>query len=94
MKDNLEFQLVKGEFTAEEAGRVLFSLIQNKINYHNMEMLSQQIRFGFDGDISRSEKRVADLKKTNKSLVAFLKEAGTEGKKLEISGTFSLKVAE
>lgn len=90
MKDQLEFKLVKGEFTPEEAGKVLFSLIQNKINYHNVEVLSQQIRFGFGDDVSRSEKRIADLKKINKSLIAFLKEAGAEGKKLEISGTFTL----
>lgn len=94
MKDQLEFQLVKGEFTPEEAGKVLFSLIQNKINYHNVEVLSRQIRFGFDDDVSHSEKRIADLKKINNSLIAFLKEAGTEGKKVEINGTFALSVVE
>lgn len=94
MKDQLEFKLVKGEFAPEEAGKVLFSLIQNKINYHNVEILSRQIRFGFDDDVSHSEKRVADLKKINKSLIAFLKEAGSGGKKLEINGTFVLSVVD
>jgi hypothetical protein len=94
MEDTLEFKLVKGEFTPEEAGKILFSLIQNKINYHNVEILSRQIRFGFGDDVSHSEKRVADLKKINKSLIAFLKEADAEGKKLEINGTFELSVVE
>lgn len=92
MKDQLEFKLVKGEFSPDEAGKILYSLLQNKINYHNLEILSKQIQFGFGDDVSRSEKRIADLKKINKSLIAFLKEAGAEGKKLEINGTFELKV--
>lgn len=92
MEDKLEFKLVKGEFTSEEAGKILFSLIQNKINYHNVEMLSRQIRFGFDDDVSHSEKRVADLKKINKSLIAFLKKAGVEGKRVEVNATFELSV--
>ncbi|WP_373511402.1 hypothetical protein [Persicitalea sp.] len=94
MKNRLEFKLVEGQFAPEAAGKVLFSLIQNKINYHNVEILSEQIRFGFDSDVSHSEKRIKNLKGVNDSLVAFLKEVGEEGKSLEITGSFELKVVE
>ncbi len=94
MEKQFEFELVKGAFSPEEAGKVLFSLIQNKINYHNVETLSRQIRFGFGDDVSHSEKRIAELKEINKSLIAFLKEVGKEGKTLEINGTLVLSVVE
>ncbi|GHB72567.1 hypothetical protein [Persicitalea jodogahamensis] len=94
MKKQLEFKLVKGDFLPEEAGKVLFSLIQNKINYHNVEMLSRQIRFGFDDDVSHSEKRIIELKEINESLAAFLREVGQEGKSLKIDGTFVLSLAD
>ncbi len=94
MENSHSFKLVQGKFTPEEAGKVLYSLIQNKINYHNTEILSQQIRFGFGKDVSRAEQRIVNLQKINGSLVDFLKEVGSEGKSLEISGDFEIKVVD
>lgn len=94
METSHEFKLVQGEFTPEEAGKLLYSLIQNKINYHNTEILSQQIRFGFGKDVSHAEQRIANLQKANSALIEFLKHAGSEGKLLEISGNFILNVVE
>jgi hypothetical protein len=92
MEDSFEFKLVQGNFTPEEAIRVLLSLLQNKISFHNMEVLSTQIRFG--GDVTRSENRIQELKKIGESLTAFLTEAGHHEKTLLIEGTFSLKAVD
>lgn len=89
MENSYEFKLVEGSFTPEEAGRVLLSLLQNKISYHNMEALSTQIRFG--GDVSRYERRIEELKKISESLIVFLTEAGHHEKTLLIEGTFAIK---
>lgn len=92
MENSYEFKLVQGSFKPEEAGRVLLSLLQNKISYHNMEALSTQIRFG--GDVSRSEKRIKELEEISESLTAFLTEAGHHDKMLLVEGTFAIKVVD
>ncbi len=89
MENSFEFKLVQGSFTSEEAIKVLLSLLQNKISFHNLEALSTQIRFG--GDVTRSERRIQELKKICGSLTAFLTEAGHHEKTLLIEGTFSIK---
>lgn len=94
MKHSHEFKLVQGRFTPEEAGKVLYSLLQDKINYHNTEILSQQIRFGFEKDVSHAEIRIANLRAVNDELVKFLKQVSLAGKNLEISGDFLLKVVD
>ena len=89
MENSYEFKLVQGSFSPEEAGRVLLSLLQNKISYHNMEALSTQIRFG--GDVSRYERRIEELKEISESLTDFLTEAGHQKKALLIEGTFTIQ---
>lgn len=54
-----QFKLIEGVFTPSDAKKVLYSLIQNKINYHNVEILATQERS--DGDVSHSEARVVSL---------------------------------
>jgi flagellar biosynthesis component FlhA len=90
MENAYEFKLVQGDFSPAEAEKVLLSLLQNKISYHNMEALSTQIRFG--GDVSRSERRIRELEQIRQSLTAFLTEAGHQDTMLVIEGTFTLKV--
>ncbi len=92
MENSFEFKLVQGSFTPEEAVRVLLSLLQNKISFHNMEALSTQIRFG--GDVSRSERRIQELEKIGESLTDFLTEAGHQEKTLLIEGTFAIKAVD
>ncbi len=92
MENSFEFKLVQGSFTPEEATKVLLSLLQNKISFHNREALSTQIRFG--GDVTRSERRIKELKEIGESLTAFLTEAGHHEKTLLIEGTFSLKAVD
>lgn len=89
MENSYEFKLVQGSFSPEEAGRVLLSLLQNKISFHNMEALSTQIRFG--GDVARYERRIKELKEIGESLTAFLTEAGHQEKTLQIEGTFTIQ---
>lgn len=94
MEHSHEFKLVQGRFTPEEAGKVLYSLLQDKINYHNTEILSQQIRFGFEKDVTHAEERITNLRAVNGALVEFLKQVSSEGKALEINGDFILKVVD
>ena len=37
MENKLTIKLIEGNFLPNEAGKVLFSLINSKIDYHNLE---------------------------------------------------------
>ena len=56
-----QFQLIDGTFTPSEASRVLLSLVNSKMDYHRLEQLSNQERFG--QDTSHSEVRLRNLAK-------------------------------
>ena len=56
MENDFQFQLIDGEFTPAGAAKVLFPLINNKINYHSLESFSNEIRF--EKDATNSKKRI------------------------------------
>jgi hypothetical protein len=81
--ENQTFKLVEGEFSPVEAADVLFSLIGDKIKFHNLQMLSNQERFG--GDNSHSEKRIDQLKAAKEQVKEMILEARDKGYTLNIN---------
>lgn len=94
MKDNHkhEFQLIEGEFLPDEALKLMMSLLNNKINYHQLESFSNQIRIG--KDVSHSQKRVEYLKKSIEDIKKILKEAEENGVKLKIESVIQITVSQ
>ena len=43
--EEFTFQLVEGEFAAAEAKQILLGLINSKINFHQLEHFSNEVRF-------------------------------------------------
>jgi hypothetical protein len=84
MKDTQHFQLIDGTFTPAEASRVLLSLVKSKIDYHNLEKLSNEERFG--RDLAHSEKRLRDLAQLNTVLKELCASAAEAKQNLKISG--------
>ena len=76
------FDLIKGEFTAEEAQEILMHMLQKKISFHEMKIFSKDIRFGETDEASI--KRIEELRKTKNECKAFLKEAIENGRKLRV----------
>jgi len=60
MEANITFDLIDGTYKPSEAKSVLLTLIKNTINYHKIEMVSADIRYGID--LPQSEKRINELK--------------------------------
>ncbi|MBL7844333.1 MAG: hypothetical protein KF846_12860 [Cyclobacteriaceae bacterium] len=61
-----DHKLIDGTFMPADANRFLMKLINSKIDYHNLEILSMRERF--NGDISHSIKRIEELKETQEAI--------------------------
>ena len=84
MKDKQRFQLIDGTFTPSKAARVLLALVKSKIDYHSLEKLSNEERFG--RDVSPSEKRLQELKQLKTTLKEFFDSTTDEKQNLKIDG--------
>lgn len=83
-----EFQLIEGEFLPDEAMKLLMSLLNNKINYHQLESFSNQIRIG--KEVLHSQKRVDYLKQSIEDIKKIINEAEQKGKQLNIGSVIQI----
>ena len=90
MKDNHEFKLVKGEFSAEETKNILFTLINNKIKFHQLDLFSKSERN--TGNKAISENRIKELTESKEELESFLKIAKQQNVEVSINGNITLKL--
>jgi hypothetical protein len=81
--ENLEIKLIEGNFTPKEARKVLSTVINSKINYHKIELMSEHERNGFEN--SNSRKRVEYLTKANDNVIEIIHKAIADGQNFEIS---------
>ena len=89
MENTFEINLIEGSFSPLETSKVLFSLINNKINYHNLEVFSAQIRA--EGNTDNSKKRLLYLSEASIQLDKIIKEAVVNGASFEITSTINIK---
>lgn len=92
MENTFTIKLVEGSFLPSEAGKVLYSLINSKINYHNLEHFSAQERS--EGDLEHSKQRIEYFKDATVKLSEFLKMATQNQNHFEISGDIHIKMIE
>jgi hypothetical protein len=90
MNKNLDFKLVNGTFNADDAKTVVNSLIESKINHHNLEDFSNSIRF--NSDSSHSKKRIIELNEINTKLNEIIAEAGKNDKIVELNCHFEINI--
>jgi hypothetical protein len=90
MDNTLEFKLVDGSFTPEEAKTVINSLIDSKIKFHNLEDFSNNIRF--NSDSSHSKKRVEQLNEIKKEINLLMTEANSNGQLVELKCHFEISI--
>lgn len=82
-------KLVEGTYTPAEAADILFSLIGDKIKFHNLQILSLQERFGLNK--SHSEERIRKLKEVKNDTKDFILEARDRGYQIQIDGAIQIK---
>ncbi|MDP4283676.1 MAG: hypothetical protein Q8891_04595 [Bacteroidota bacterium] len=85
-------KLIEGQFAPLEARKVIFDLINSKINYHNLEAFS--IKERFNGNISYSEKRIEELKEVRRRLEDIVNDASERGLNLEVESFIKITLIE
>ena len=90
MNNNEQIKLIDGTFSPEGAAEVLFAVLDDKIRFHNIRILSIQERFG--GDTSQSENRIKELKAAKAKVKEVLDEAKRTGAEVELFSMVDIKV--
>jgi hypothetical protein len=86
------FKLIDGVFNPIEAKKIVISLINNKINYHDLEDFSNHIRF--NNNLSHSQKRVNELQVAKEELSNLISLAEANGWELKINSTIEINIVE
>ena len=89
MDNQYNIKLIDSVFTPSEAEKVLLSLINNKINYHNLEDFSNHIRF--NNTLSHSKKRVQELNEAKDEIDKIVELAKANGVNLTVNSFIEIK---
>ncbi len=90
MKDNHEFKLVKGQFSAQETKQILFTLINDKIKFHQLDLFSKSERN--TGNKVFSQLRIKELNECKQELDSFLELAKEKNLEIKINGDITLNL--
>ncbi len=82
------FKLIEGVFGPAEAADILFSIVNDKIKFHNIHILS--IKERFNGNTEVSERRLKELKISKKNIAKILSEALELGYDVEINSDIEI----
>ena len=73
MKKEENIDLIKGELSPDEAKKILFTIINDKIKFNSRQILGMEERNS--GDPERYKKRLAELKISLDSVLKLMEEA-------------------
>lgn len=90
MDKNQTLTLVKGEFTPDETAEILFSLINEKIRFHDLQIFSLKVRE--DGSPELHAKRLEELKHTKKIIQDVIEQAKINNELIVINSTINLEL--
>ena len=90
MKNTYSLKLIDGNFTPDHAVKVLMGLISYKINYHQMELFSNEEMFG--EDVLNSKRRIDELRITNDTLKEIIADISNTADVLEVKGLIEITV--
>ena len=89
MSNKSNFKLIDGTFLPEEAKVILTTLINNKIDYHNLQIFSDGERFG-EEITAKTTQRIAELKQDLASLLTQVETAKANNKKFSIKSSIDI----
>lgn len=87
-KQENQFNLLKGTFTATDAKEILATLFNDKIRFHRLRNFSHEERFGVPDP--HATERVPMLKQTLEDILTLLKQHDTEAQ-FEIHADIKIK---
>jgi hypothetical protein len=87
--DKYQFKLIQGEFSSQDAKTVLMSVINSKINFHNLNAFSEFVKN--NEDCETSKQRISVLTSSLEDINKFLEESDRNGKRLKINGDITIE---
>lgn len=85
-----DFDLIRGEYTAEDAQEILNNLITHKIHFHERKSFSSQIRYGHTDEKSLS--RVKQLQHNRELINEIINEANSLNKNIRITSKITVEI--
>ena len=89
MNNNYTLPLIKGIFSFNEAKELLQLMVDDKIAFHKREIF--YIKERNNGDISRHEKRILELREVQENIKNVIGEAEKKGVLLQIQSNISIE---
>lgn len=83
-------KLIDGTFSPSDARQILLSLVKSKMDFHNIEKLSNEVRLG--RDTANTEHRLAELKKLGETLKLLCESAAENGSQMRIHGWLDIEL--
>lgn len=80
--ENKNIKLIDGTFDPNEAKKIISGVLNSKINYHNLDAFSNQIRF--DSDNLKTTTRIQELQNSNSEVLELVEFAKNNNLKLKI----------
>lgn len=90
LKEHTELELIKGEFSPEDARDILLQLFTDKINYHQARNLSSLERFGKLNEIS--VRRLPELKLQIKRINDLFLKGDFSGNTIKINASVNIEI--
>src|SRR5210317_553470 len=88
--NNKEIKLIDGVYNAEEAAEILFTVVNDKIKYHNIQ-INSCVERNTDG-AEHSQNRLVQLAVAKEKISDLIKEARELGADLKISGDIKVEM--
>ncbi|NDV42050.1 hypothetical protein [Flagellimonas sediminis] len=89
--DQRTIRLVKGSFTASEATDVIFSLIEEKINFHKLQRLTQW-EGNHSSESPQLNQRIDELEQEKETARRIVELARSKGKNVRINGILEMQL--
>lgn len=87
---NETIKLIDGEYTPQEAASILLAVIEEKIKYHNIQILSFEERFSVSNE--NSIKRLEELKQSREEICNLVELAKSENKSFKIKSNINIEL--
>lgn len=90
MKKINNYKLIEGDFDPVDASKILFTLVNSKINYHNLDAFSSHVRYGTS--LVSQNKRIEELTEVNKAIKLLGDAAVESNKRMRIDCLIEIKL--
>ncbi len=90
MNNQNTYKLIDGEFEPTDARSILFTLVNDKINFHSMQSFG--IKERTSGDTSFHDKRIKELAQTNIDIKNVMDYATENNLRLKIKGNIEIEL--